>query len=76
VLVLCFSQITFRADVAYVGLIPSGDLFVCAKDLFLEANGGAGVRAMLPGDQPVWLPLGGLAVGAPGSDPSQSWGLA
>ena len=31
---------------------------------------------MLPGDQPVWLPLGGLAVGAPGSDPSQSWGLA
>ena len=35
VLVLCFSQITFRADIAYVCLIPSGDLFICANDLFV-----------------------------------------
>jgi hypothetical protein len=41
VLVLCFSQITFGLISLLVAQTTSRDLLVSAKDLLIEANGGA-----------------------------------
>ena len=43
-----FTPAKMASAIAYVSLTPSGDLFICAKHLFVEANvrraGGSPVR--------------------------------